>query len=141
MEERQSFYEQKAKLVSDFEEEKERLVNGFRTKENDLEQRRVEWQREKDLEGQLRLTEMQEKFNKQEENYQNRLNTMEKQFEADFELWKKEYENNCKIQQAEKENIIRQHYRTERDRQIDTIVQKMDAEALKANEEYEMKIR
>lgn len=124
-----------------FEEEKERLVTGFRAKESDLEQRRADWQRERDLEGQQRLEEMQEKFNKQEDNYKNRLSTIQKQFEADFELWKKEFENSSKIQQAEKENLIRQHYRTERDRQIDSIVQRMDAEALKANEEFEAKIR
>lgn len=76
-----------------------------------------------------------------ENSTQNRINTIEKQYEADFELWKQEYENSCKMKQSEKENTIRQHYRAERDRQIDAIVTRMDAEALKNAEEFEMKMR
>lgn len=113
----------------------------MKTKDLDLQSKRQEWQREKELELEQAISELQEKMSKQEEKFLNRLNTMEKQYENDFEIWKKEYENNCKVQQVEKENAIRQHYRSERDRQIDVIVQRMDAEAEKNNEEFENKTR
>ncbi|XP_061393155.1 centrosomal protein of 131 kDa [Musca vetustissima] len=139
-EERKSFDEQKQKLAEDFNNEKERLQNELKSKELELQTKRSEWQREKEQELDQTITELQEKMSKQEEKFLNRINTIEKQYEADFELWKKEYESQCKAQQAEKENSIRQHYRAERDRQIDAIVQRMDAEALKNNEEFENKM-
>ncbi|XP_073845616.1 centrosomal protein dilatory isoform X2 [Musca autumnalis] len=139
-EERKSFDEQKQKLADDFNNEKERLQNELKSKEVELQTKRSEWQREKESELDQAISELQEKMSKQEEKFLNRINTIEKQYEADFELWKKEYESNCKAQQAEKENSIRQHYRAERDRQIDAIVQRMDAEALKNNEEFENKM-
>lgn len=45
------------------------------------------------------------------------------------------------MHQVETENNIRQHYRIERDRQIDEIVTRMDAEALKQADEHEAKIK
>ncbi|XP_011292941.1 centrosomal protein of 131 kDa [Musca domestica] len=139
-EERKSFDEQKLKLSEDYNNEKERLQNELKAKDVELQTKRSEWQREKETELEQAISELQEKMSKQEEKFLNRINTIEKQYEADFELWKKEYESNCKSQQAEKENAIRQHYRAERDRQIDAIVQRMDAEALKNNEEFENKM-
>uniref|UniRef100_A0A1I8P6U8 Centrosomal protein of 131 kDa n=1 Tax=Stomoxys calcitrans TaxID=35570 RepID=A0A1I8P6U8_STOCA len=139
-EERQAFDEQKQKLSEDFSSEKERLQNELKAKDVELQTKRSEWQREKETELGQTVTELHEKMSKQEEKFLNRINSIEKQYEADFEIWKKEYENNCKSQQVEKENAIRQHYRAERDRQIDAIVQRMDAEALKNNEEFENKI-
>lgn len=44
------------------------------------------------------------------------------------------------MRQAESENAIRQHYRTERDRQIDVIVTRMDTEALKQQEDFDAKM-
>ncbi|XP_075167994.1 centrosomal protein dilatory [Haematobia irritans] len=139
-EERQAFDDQKQKLTEDFNSERERLQNELKAKENELQTKRSEWQKEKETELGQTVSELHEKMAKQEEKFLNRINSIEKQYEADFEIWKKEYENNCKSQQVEKENSIRQHYRAERDRQIDAIVQRMDAEALKNNEEYETKI-
>ncbi|XP_023296263.2 centrosomal protein of 131 kDa isoform X1 [Lucilia cuprina] len=139
-EERNSFDEQKQKLMEEHQLEKQRLQNELKQKEVELQTKRSEWQQEKDAEMEQAISELQDKMSKQEEKFLNRLNTMEKQYEADFEIWKTEYENKCKVQQVEKENNIRQHYRNERDRQIDAIVQRMDAEALKNNEEFENKI-
>uniref|UniRef100_A0A1A9WWU9 Centrosomal protein of 131 kDa n=1 Tax=Glossina brevipalpis TaxID=37001 RepID=A0A1A9WWU9_9MUSC len=138
-EERGIFNKQKQKLIEDFNAEKEQLLNDLKTREEDLQNKKSQWQTEKELEFQRATKELQEKMLKQEEKYQNSLNTIEKQYETDFEVWKKEYENNCKMQQVEQENAIRQYYRTERDRQIDSIVQRMDTEALKNNEEFEIK--
>uniref|UniRef100_A0A1A9UD99 5-azacytidine-induced protein 1 n=1 Tax=Glossina austeni TaxID=7395 RepID=A0A1A9UD99_GLOAU len=138
-EEREAFNKQKQKFIEDFHQEKEKLLKDLKTREEDMQSRKLEWQKEKEIELQRTTKEIQEKMLKQEEKYQNRLNTIEKQYEADFEVWKKEHENNCKMQQVEKENAIRQYYRAERDRQIDSIVQRMDAESLKNNEEFEVK--
>ncbi|KAM7343644.1 centrosomal protein dilatory [Cochliomyia hominivorax] len=138
-EERQTFEEQKQKLIEEQQKEKERLQSELKSKELELQTKRQEWQQEKDTELEQTITELQEKMAKQEEKFLNRLNSREKQYEADFEIWKTEYENKCKVQQVEKENAIRQHYRNERDRQIDAIVQRMDTEALKNNEEFETK--
>lgn len=127
--------------MRDHQIEKERLQNDLKSKEVELQTKRSEWQQQKDSEMDQTISELQEKMSKQEEKFLNRLNTMEKQYAADFEIWKTEYENKCKVQQVEQENAIRQHYRNERDRQIDAIVQRMDTEALKNNEEFETKMR
>uniref|UniRef100_A0A0A1XT81 5-azacytidine-induced protein 1 n=1 Tax=Zeugodacus cucurbitae TaxID=28588 RepID=A0A0A1XT81_ZEUCU len=139
-EERKCFDEQRQKLVEDFNAERTRLQNELKMKDADFQARRQELQREKELELEQTVAELQEKMFKQEEKYQNRINTIEKQYEADFELWKRDYENECKVSQVEKENAIRQHYRAERDRQIDAIVSRMDAEALKHADEHEAKL-
>lgn len=140
-EERKGFDDIKLKLNEDFQREKERLQQELKSKDLELQAKRTEWQKDKDNELQQVISELQEKMSKQEEKFLNRINTIEKQYQADFELWKKDYESNCKMQHAEKENTIRQHYRAERDKQIDDIVQRMDAEAEKNKEEYENKIR
>lgn len=79
-------------------------------------------------------------MSKQEEKYENRINAIEKQYQADFAIWKKEFENACKLRDVENENNIRQHYRTERDRQIDAIVARMDSESQKVQEDFESKM-
>lgn len=56
-------------------------------------------------------------------------------------VWKREYETTMKMREVERENYIRQQARVERDRQIDSIVAKVDAEALKNQQEHEMKMR
>ncbi|XP_017476876.1 PREDICTED: centrosomal protein of 131 kDa [Rhagoletis zephyria] len=139
-EERKCFDEQRHKLIEEFAAERERLHQELKAKDADYQARRHELQREKEMELEQTVAELQDKMFKQEEKYQNRINTIEKQYEADFKLWKRDYENECKVRQVEKENTIRQHYRTERDRQIDAIVNRMDSEALKNAEEYEAKL-
>ncbi|XP_067633573.1 centrosomal protein of 131 kDa [Eurosta solidaginis] len=139
-EERKSFDEQRQKLIADFAAERARLQNELKLKDADFHVRRQELQREKEIELEQTVAELQEKMSKQEEKYQNRINTIEKQYEADFEIWKRDYESECKVAQIDKENAIRQYYRAERDRQIDAIVSRMDNEAQKHAEEHETKL-
>ncbi|XP_032293048.1 centrosomal protein of 131 kDa isoform X1 [Drosophila virilis] len=139
-EEQKTQAELRQKLADDFAAERERLQAELRQKESDYLAKRQEVQREQESELEQAKFEMQEKMAKQEEKYQNRINTVEQQYLADFELWKTEYENKCKLAQAEKENAIRQHYRAERDRQLDELVVRMEADALQSNEEHEQKL-
>ncbi|EDV98126.1 GH22846 [Drosophila grimshawi] len=139
-EEQKTQAELRQKLADDFATERERLQSELRQKESDHLAKRQEAQREQDSELEQAKFEMQEKMAKQEEKYQNRINTVEQQYLADFELWKSEYENKMKLNQAEKENAIRQHYRMERDRQLDELVVRMEADALQSNEEHEQKM-
>lgn len=132
--------ELRQKLADDFAAERERLQAELRQKECDYLAKRQEAQREHDNDLEQAKFEMQEKMAKQEEKYQNRINTVEQQYLADFELWKTEYENKSKVTQAEKENAIRQHYRAERDRQLDELVVRMEADALQSGEEHEQKM-
>lgn len=46
-----------------------------------------------------------------------------------------------KLREVESANAIRQQCRLERDKQIDSIVAKVDAESLKIQQDYEAKIR
>ncbi|XP_062128411.1 centrosomal protein of 131 kDa isoform X1 [Drosophila sulfurigaster albostrigata] len=139
-EEQKTQAELRQKLADDFAAERERLQAELRQKECDYQVKRQEAQREQDGELEQAKFEMQEKMSKQEEKYQNRINTIEQQYLADFELWKTEYENKCKLANAEKENAIRQHYRAERDRQLDELVVRMEADALQSGEEHEQKM-
>ncbi|ALC42444.1 dila [Drosophila busckii] len=139
-EEQQAQTQQKQKLCEDFAAERERLQADLRQKESDSQSKRQELLREQENELEQAKFEMQEKLAKQEEKYQNRINSIEQQYLADFELWKTEYENKCKQAQAEKENAIRQHYRVERDRQLDELVVRMEADALQIAQEHEQKL-
>ncbi|XP_055857329.1 centrosomal protein of 131 kDa isoform X2 [Episyrphus balteatus] len=139
-EERTNFDEQKAKLCEEFASERERYEADLKDKENEMQRKKLEMQREKEDAVENATSELIEKMSKIEEKYQNRVNSIEKQYETDFEIWKKEYENDAKMRQVESENAIRQHYRNERDRQIDAIVTRMDNEALKNQEEFEAKM-
>ncbi|KAH8418595.1 hypothetical protein KR222_003412, partial [Zaprionus bogoriensis] len=139
-EEQKTQAELRQKLADDFAAERERLQAELRQKESEYQAKRQEAQRELDNELEQAKFEMQEKMAKQEEKYQNRINTVEQQYLADFELWKTEYENKSKVAQAEKENAIRQHYRAERDRQLDELVVRMEADALQSGEEHEQKM-
>ncbi|XP_001360940.2 centrosomal protein of 131 kDa [Drosophila pseudoobscura] len=139
-EEQRAQADQRQKLSEEFAAERERLQTELRQKESDYQAKRQEAQREQDIELEQAKFEMQERMAKQEEKYQNRINTIEQQYLSDFELWKAEYENKCKLDQAEKENAIRQHYRAERDRQLDELVVRMEADALQNGEEHEQKI-
>ncbi|KAH8375391.1 hypothetical protein KR200_003322, partial [Drosophila serrata] len=139
-EEQRAQAEQRQKLVEEFAAERERLQAELRQRESDHQVRRQEALREQEQELEQAKFEMQERMAKQEEKYQNRINTIEQQYQADFELWKAEHENKAKLAQAEKENAIRQHYRAERDRQLDELVVRMEADALQHGEEHEQKM-
>ncbi|XP_017045402.1 centrosomal protein of 131 kDa [Drosophila ficusphila] len=139
-EEQRAQAEQRQKLTEEFAAERERLQAELRQRESDHQARRQEALREQEQELEQARFDMQERMAKQEEKYQNRVNTIEQQYRADFELWKAEHENRAKLAQAEKENAIRQHYRAERDRQLDELVVRMEADALQHGEEHEQKI-
>jgi chromosome segregation ATPase len=72
--------------------------------------------------------------------FQNELSKLREQFESDFSIWKREFEAATKLRECEKENLIRHQCRLERDHQIDSIVNKMDDEALKHQQEFELKL-
>uniref|UniRef100_A0A1B0D722 Centrosomal protein of 131 kDa n=1 Tax=Phlebotomus papatasi TaxID=29031 RepID=A0A1B0D722_PHLPP len=75
-----------------------------------------------------------------EEQHQAELTSVKDQFERDFIIWKREHESAMKLREAERENAIRQQCRQDRDRQIDSIVAKIDAESLKTQQEHEVKV-
>lgn len=66
---------------------------------------------------------------------------MQDQFETDCAIWKREHESASNLKQVERENAIRQECRLERDRQIDTIVAKVDAEAMQNQAAFDLKLR
>lgn len=65
---------------------------------------------------------------------------MREQCEADFAIWKREHESALKLREVERENSIRNQCRVDRDRQIDAIVAKVDAEVLKNQHDFDSKI-
>lgn len=78
---------------------------------------------------------------KQNNTKQNDIKKLEEQFETDFAVWKREYETTMKLRECERENYIRQQSRAERDRQIESIIAKVDGEALKNQQEFEIKMK
>lgn len=72
---------------------------------------------------------------------QNDMKKLEEQFETDFAVWKREYETTMKLRECERENYIRQQSRAERDRQIESIIAKVDGEALKNQQDFEIKMK
>lgn len=66
---------------------------------------------------------------------------MQDQFESDFAIWKREHESAANLRQTMREDAIRQECRTERDRQIDEIVAKFDAESLENQRNLDAKLR
>lgn len=65
---------------------------------------------------------------------------MRDQYEADFVIWKHDHESALKLREVERENSIRNQCRVDRDRQIDAIVAKVDAEVLKNQNDFDSKI-
>lgn len=65
---------------------------------------------------------------------------MRDQYDADFEIWKHEHESALKLREVERENSIRNQCRVDRDRQIDAIVAKVDAEVLKNQHDFDSKL-
>lgn len=71
---------------------------------------------------------------------QSELSSLQDRFETDFAIWKREHESSYKRREVEREETIRQQCRMERDRQIDSIVARVDAEQIKNQQEFEMKM-
>lgn len=72
---------------------------------------------------------------------QSEIASIREQFESDFAIWKREQETTYKLREVENANAVRQQCRLERDKQIDSIVAKVDAETLKIQQDFEAKIR
>lgn len=84
---------------------------------------------------------LKEKLKQRDTKHQMELNKIQEQYETDFKIWKRETETKMKLRETERENSIREQYRLERDRQIDAIVAKVDAESIKSQQDYEMKFK
>lgn len=139
--ERKSAEQQRLRLVHNFESEKDRLYQEMREKEQHLEMKKEEWNNDK-MESLEEAKELyNEKLKQRESKHQMELSKIREQFEADFRIWKRETETKMKLRETERENSVREQYRSERDRQIDAIVAKVDAESIKNQQDYEMKFK
>lgn len=139
--EQKAFEEQKVRLASEFAAEKERMQAEHRAKEHEHEARRDKLQQEKkDVVDHLNR-ELVEKVRLIEKRNQSEIGSLREQFESDLAIWKREQETIYKLREVENANTIRQQCRLERDKQIDSIVAKVDAEALKIQQDFESKMR
>lgn len=139
--ERKSAEQQRLRMVHDFESEKDRLYAEMREKEHQFEMKKEELMNEKmELLEDTKET-FKEKLKQRDSKHQMELSKITEQFETDFKIWKRESETKMKLRETERENSIREQYRLERDRQIDAIVAKVDAESIKSQQDYEMKFK
>lgn len=139
--ERKSAEQQRLRMIHDFETEKDRLYAEMREKEHQFEMKKEELMNEKmELLEDTKET-FKEKLKQRESKHQMELSKMQEQFETDFKIWKRESETKMKLRETERENSIREQYRLERDRQIDAIVVKVDAESIKSQQDYEIKFK
>lgn len=138
--ERKSAEQQRSRMIQDFESEKDRLYSEMREKEHQFEMKKEELLSEK-LEVCDEMKEnFKEKLKQRESKHQMEMSKIQEQYESDFKIWKRDYETKMKLRESERENSIREQYRLERDRQIDAIVNKVDNESLKTQQELEMKL-
>lgn len=139
--ERKSAEQQRLRMVHDFESEKDRLYAEMREKEHQFEMKKEELMNEKmELLEDTKET-FKEKLKQRDSKHQMELSKITEQFETDFKIWKRESETKMKLRETERENSIREQYRLERDRQIDAIVAKVDAESIKSQQDYEIKFK
>lgn len=139
--ERRGFEEQKNRLKTDLNAEKERMQHEWRTKESEFEKIREKLIQEKNELVEQLNREFNEKARMIEKRNQSEIASIREQFESDFAIWKREQETAFKLREVESANSIRQQCRLERDKQIDSIVAKVDAEAMKLHQDYEAKMR
>lgn len=139
--EQHSFEQQQARLLADSAAEKQRLQEALHNAGLDAERRRHAHSEERkdavaavQAELNLRLTAVEKK-------HQTELQSLQQQYEADFKIWRREHETAGKLRETERENCLRREAHLERDRQIDGIVAKLDAENLKKEQEMEHKLR
>jgi 5-azacytidine-induced protein 1 len=139
--ERKSSEQQRMRMIHDFEMEKDRLYTEIREKEHHFEMKKEELSNEKmEVIEEVRES-FKEKLKQREAKHQLEIGKIQEQYEADFKIWKRECETKMKLRETERENSIREQYRLERDRQIDGIVAKFDAEALKTAQDVDLKTR
>uniref|UniRef100_A0A336LTG2 CSON004309 protein n=1 Tax=Culicoides sonorensis TaxID=179676 RepID=A0A336LTG2_CULSO len=138
--ERKLFEQHKQRLIKDFESEKAKIGKDIQEQKSNYDASREKLKSESmDLLHHVK-TEFKEKLKQKELKHQNDMKKLEEQFEADFAVWKREYETTMKLRECERENYIRQQSRAERDRQIESIIAKVDGEALKNQQEFEIKM-
>lgn len=139
--ERKSAEQQRIRLISNFEVEKDRLYQEMREKEQHFEMKKEELTNEKMEALEDAKETYNQKLKQREAKHQTELAKIQEQFEADFRIWKRETETKMKLRESERENSIRDQFRAERDRQIDAIVAKVDAESIQSQQDFEMKQR
>lgn len=139
--ERKSAEQQRLRMIHDFESEKDRLYAEMREKEHQYEMKKEELMNEKMEMLEDTKETFKEKLKQRESKHQMDLAKIQEQLETDFKIWKRESETKMKLRETERENSIREQFRSERDRQIDAIVAKVDAESIKNQQDYEMKFK
>lgn len=137
--ERKSAEQQRIRLISNFEAEKERLYQEMREKEQHFDMKKEELINDKMDALEEAKDIYSQKMKQRETKHQADLSKIQEQFEADFRIWKRETETKMKLRESERENSIRDQLRAERDRQIDAIVAKVDAESTQSQQDFEMK--
>lgn len=160
--ERKLFEEQKNRILMDFVNEKDRLYTEIKEKEQDFERRKDDIIMEKMNTIEQLKNEFCERIKAMDRKNQvicifckcillkylllhvhlsqTELSSIREQYESDFTIWKREHETAYKLREVEIENAIRQQCRIERDKQIDNIITKVDAETLKNQQEFDNKI-
>lgn len=139
--EQNSFEEQKVRMALEWNSERERLVAEVKAKEREFEARKDSLVDERKVMVEQLRAEYKEKTKQMMDQHRNEINSIRDQFEKDFAIWKSEFESAQKLREIERENNIRTDCRKERDAQIDHIVTKIDAEAQRHQQEYDLKLR
>ncbi|XP_055313157.1 centrosomal protein of 131 kDa isoform X2 [Sitodiplosis mosellana] len=137
--EQRTFEDAKNRILSEFSAEKDRLLKEIQHKEQELDAQREKLLRDKKETAEHLNREFNEKVRMIEKRNQCEIESISKQFESDFAIWKREQETTFKLRQIEEANSIRQQCRAERDKQIDSIVAKIDEETLIHKQEFEAK--
>lgn len=139
--EQHSYEENKVRMSLEWNSERERLIGEIKSKENEFQTRKESLLVERNnMLDQLRQ-ENKEKIKSLSEQHRCEINSIRDQFEKDFAIWKSEFESAQKLREIERENNIRTDCRKERDAQIDSIVTKIDSEAQRHQQEYDLKLR
>lgn len=139
--EQQGFEEKQVRLALEWQSERERLIGELKLKDKDCEARKEELDTEcKDLIDRIRI-EHRDKVRQLAEQHRHEIHAVREQFEKDFAIWKSEFESSQKLREIERENNIRTDCRKERDAQIDNLVAKIDSEAQRHQQEYDLKLR
>lgn len=139
--EQNCFEEQKVRMALEWNSERERLVAEVKAKEREFEARKDSLVDERKVMVEQLRAEYKEKTKQMMNQHRSEINSIRDQFEKDFAIWKSEFESAQKLREIERENNIRTDCRKERDAQIDHIVTKIDAEAQRHQQEYDLKLR
>lgn len=139
--EQHGFEEQKVRMALEWNSERERLNSEIKAKEREFEGRKESILSERNNQIDQLRAEQKEKIREITEQHRNDAKSMRDQLEKDFAIWKGEFESAQKLREIEKENAIRTECRRERDAQIDSIVAKIDSEAQRHQQEYDLKMR